>query len=1035
VRMGEQDHALLMTMHHIVSDALSMGVVVREMTALYAAYSAGQESPLAELPVQYADYAAWQRSWLKEEALEEQVEYWKRELEGVRPLEMPVDRALGPETTARSGIVGFSLGKEASVRLKELSRREEATIFMTLMAGLQVLLYRYSGQENFAVGTPIAGRNEVETEGLIGFFVNTLVLGAAVEEGLSFRQVLRRMREKTLGAYGHQDIPFERLVDVLRVERNVNRTPLFQAVLAFQNEGLRAELDLGGVRLESLSAGGGLAAKFELLLSVRDGGERLSGSMQYYADLWDEATMQTMMRRLEHLLEEVSGNAEQSIDGIMLMSEAERREVEHGWRGWIGGEARERERDEETLVELVRERARSVAERCAVVGVAGEELSYGELERRSSRVGRKLRDEGVKAGAVVGIGLRGMGNFLVGALGVWKAGGVIMPLEAGEAESRRRLMLGEAEVKWAVAEESWAQELEGVGVKVLKLDEEGGEEECEEDARIEANEGVRGRSGEVACVLYRSSRMGRPESIWINHGTLCGQGAVSAGEEDRVGLSLRFDQEASGLEMFRVLAAGGCVVEIGRGSGMSPRRVAGLLRDQRVKVWWAEPGLLERVAKEFPWALKRVERIVCEEEDEEAQKKLVEVLPQEVAERVYGVYGTVEMGGVGMLYSLPGSRVGAGGGGVRRMEMKQVAAGKRIYLLDSELREVPEGVVGEICVGGEEQAWGYGGRERTAEHWVPDPMSVEERGARLYRSGDYGRKRKDGSVERVGRRDRRSVVSGVRVYEEEIEAALRKREEVGEVAVAIDEGGSKSNGNKDNGRSGKKRVRITAWVVKSGQGSQENGRLSEELLQGLKRELLKVMIPEKLVEVEKLPRTERGAVNRRALLRLLVEEEAEKREYVGPGTAEEEKLVQVWEQTLNRRPIGVHDNFFDIGGDSLLATQLLARTDEAFQVEMPLRRLFEAPTIAQLAPVVAQLKAAGGRKKPPLERVSREGELQLSFAQQRLWFVMQMLPGNTSYHIPMGLRLRGELNLEALKKGIREIVRRHEALRTRFEAV
>ena len=485
VRLGEEEHALLMTMHHIVSDGVSMGVVVREMTELYAAYREGREPGLAELPVQYADYAAWQRSWLKEEVLEEQAGYWKRELEGVEALDMPVDRALGAETTLRSGSSGFRLGKETSARLKELSRREEATIFMTLMAGFQVLLYRYSGQENFAVGTPITGRNEVETEGLVGFFVNTLVLGAQVGEGRSFLEVLRRVKEKTLGAYVHQDIPFERLVDAMQVERNVNRTPLFQAVLAFENEGLGGELKLGGgVRVEGLNGGGGgIAAKFELLLSVRDMGEQLAGGMEYFADVWDEGTINRMMRRMEHLLEEVVEEAGQCIDGIGLMSEAEEGEVvEMGRRGWRGrgGEASKEERDgERRLAELVRGHARDGRERIAVVGGDGEGLSYGELERESNRVGRRLRGEGVKEGRVVGICVEGMSKWVTAAVGVMKAGGAFVPLEVGGVESRRRQVVREAGVEWVVTEEGREGELAGLGVKVLKLDEEGEEEGVE----------------------------------------------------------------------------------------------------------------------------------------------------------------------------------------------------------------------------------------------------------------------------------------------------------------------------------------------------------------------------------------------------------------------------------------------------------------------------------------------------------------------------------------------------------------------------
>src|SRR5437660_1689198 len=398
--------------------------------------------------------------------------------------------------------------------------------------------------------------------------------------------------------------------------------------------------------------------------------------------------MQRMMRRLEQLLEEVGKNGEQSIEGIALLRESEQREVESGWSRWSGGEVEGGE--EGTLVELVRGHARRGWERSAVVGAEGRELSYGELERRSNRMGRRLRDEGVKAGTVVGICVVGMEEWVIAGLGVLKAGGVFVPLEVGEVESRRRLVVADAGIEWVITEEEEReQEWTGWGVKVLKLDGEGEGENGEEEG-VEENAGGRGRDGrermgELACVLYRSSGLGRPESIWINQRALCGPGVVNVGGQDCVAMKLGFEGETGGLEMFRVLAAGGCVVELRRQPGLAPRKLAGVLRDEGVTVWWAESGLLEKVGGEFPWSLKSVRQVMCEE-GIEVVGELLAVLPEEVVKRVYGAYGAVEMGGGGVLYPLCGMR--AGGGARGRMEMEQVARGKRIYLLDSELRGV-----------------------------------------------------------------------------------------------------------------------------------------------------------------------------------------------------------------------------------------------------------------------------------------------------------------------------------------------------------
>ncbi len=526
----------------------------------------------------------------------------------------------------------------------------------------------------------------------------------------------------------------------------------------------------------------------------------------------------------------------------------------------------------------------------------------------------------------------------------------------------------------------------------------------------------------VACVMYRSGRRGNPESIWLNQRMLCGTGALRVGEEDRVALRLSVEEEAGVLELLRVIAAGGCVLEMSKALVRAPRKMAEMLEEQGSTVVWGKGAELERLGREFAESLEQVRAVVCVE-GWEGQRWAAEALPEELLERVYGTYGTVETGGAGVLYGLREMRGNGERAGIR---MNGVAAGKRVYVLDGEMRGVPEGLVGEIYIGGEEQGLWRGDGEETAWSWVPDQWS-ERAGARLYRTGDLGRRRKDGVLEHVGRKDRQAMVGGVRVHEEEIEAVLRKTAGVAEAAVVIG-----VNGNKDGKLTG--RTEITAWVERSDKITSQNGFFVEELLKEMKRELPEAMVPQRVIEVEEWPRRKGGEIDRGALARKLVQAAGET-EYTPARTEEEARLVGIWEETLEKKPIGVHDSFFSIGGDSLLATQLVARMSAALEVELPLRRLFELPTIAQLAPVVTELKQKGGWRKPPIQKISRDGELELSFAQQRLWFLMQVMPGNTSYNIPMALRMRGELDLEALKRSIREIVRRHEVLRTRFETV
>ncbi len=691
------------------------------------------------------------------------------------------------------------------------------------------------------------------------------------------------------------------------------------------------------------------------------------GSMQYYAELFDESTMKVMMERLERVLEEVAEKPEQRIDGIELLRKEEREQVRSTWRG-----EEVKSRGVETLGELVRMHAEQRSGSVAVVGSDGRELSYQELEEESSRVGKRLRREGVREGGIVGISVEGAREWVIAAVGVLKAGGAFVGLECGDPERRRRRLLEETGAEWVITEQRESWEEEGGREKVLTVEElveglksEEKEEKGEgEEGREEEKEEIGG--GSLGCVVYRSGRKGKVERIWINQRTLIGKGAVKVGEGERVAMRVGMEEEGS-LEVMRVIAGGGCVVEVRKGAGVAPRRMAELLSEQGSRVVWGKAGELERLAREFPEALEGVRVMVCEE-GWRGQKWLAETLGEEVLERVYGGYGMAEAGGVGLLYPLRELR--GEGGEWRRMRMEEVVGGKKIHLLDGEMREVGEGVVGEIYVGGEEQAWGNGEAEETAEKWVPDPWS-ERAGGRLYRTGDLGRLRgKEGSkeeiVEYVGRRDRRRVVEGVRVYEEEIEKALRGADGVEEARVVI------SQGSQGGGKGNRGEARITGWVKRSGEGGKETetetGKLKlelEKLVEGLKEKLPGRMIPEKLVEVEEWPRRRNGEINEEALQRRLEETEGVK-EYTPAGSEEEEKLVQVWEETLEKKPIGVHDNFFNIGGNSLLATQVVARMSGALEVELPLRRLFESPTIAQLAPVIVSLRDKPDEQAPDI---------------------------------------------------------------------
>jgi non-ribosomal peptide synthetase component F/NRPS condensation-like uncharacterized protein/acyl carrier protein len=1041
LRLAEQEHVLLLTMHHIISDGWSIRVLMREVSALYQAFVSGKPSPLPELAIQYADYSAWQRSWLAGEVLEGQLKYWKRQLGGVAVLDLPTDHERPKIPTQRGSSFAVRLPAELTRKVKELSQREGVTLYMTLLAAYQTLLHRYSGQADIAVGTPIAGRMRKETENLIGFFVNTLVMRTKLGGNPGFREVLRQVKEATLGAYAHQDVPFEKLVDELQPDRSSGRTPLFQVMFALQNAPVSA-LDLGATKLEPFRIQS-TTAKFEFVFSLGEVGEELVGVMEYNTDLYERETAEGMMERYEELLRGVVEDSGRGIEEYGVLSGEEREEMKRGY--WVGVEKGGRE-EEGGRFKSVMEKVRGWAEKDGGAREAlvteGRVVSYGELEGESNRLGRYLRRKmGLKRGDRVGLREGGGWETMVGVLGVLKAGGVVVPVEREEGMERVKRMAEDAGMRMMVAGGEWKREQEGLaefgGVEWVVVGGGAGREgEGEEGWRKESEEVVEGmeevEEEEEAMVLYRSGGSGRPEGIKVGHGWLVGErfekeaGGLDGGE--RVGMKVSFGGESGCVESLRALSVGACVVDVGGGVGESPRKLAKVVKEERVEVLWTSGGMVERLGREFPWALKKVKWVVCEEGMEE-MAGLGERVSGEVLERVMGCYGGSEVGGGRVRYGVKGLGDGASGVGVVVVEMEHVGKGTRVYLLDEGMEPVGEGMVGEIYIGGEGMGLGYEGRGgRTAERYVPDPWSGGSGGSgggrRLYRTGDRGRRRRDGKVEYRGRVDRRVMVGGRRVEGEEIEGQLREHSGLKEAVVTV------------RGEVVGQEEKLAVWAV----GVEGAGVVGAEVREYLREKLGEGMVPERVTMVGEIARNEdgEGGVDYGALGRLL--RGGGEAEYVAPGNEVEERVAEIWRETLGLERVGVKDNFFQVGGHSLLATQVVARMSSGFGVEIALRRLFESPTIAELAVIVqkqvADAEAAGERKaeEAPMVRVSREGVLPPSYAQQRLWFLDQLVPGSASYNIVGALRVSGPLDKGALNQSLQELVRRHEVIRTRLEA-
>ncbi len=933
VRLAPNDHALLLTMHHIISDGWSLSLLYKELAQIYEAYLVGQSSPLPELGIQYADFSLWQREWMQGEVLAEQLAYWREQLQAVPPvLALPTDYPR-PATQSHQGqSVSFVLDRELTQAVKTLSRKNNATVFMTLLTVFQVLLYRYSGQSDIVVGTPIAGRNREEIESLIGFFVNTLVMRARVRGELSFEQLLEQVKEVALGAYAHQDVPFEKLVEELHVERSLSYAPLFQVLFLLQNLPERA-LEFGGLQMREMQLDG-QTVKFDLTLALKERNEELKGSIDYNIDLFTHETVERMTRHFEVALRAIVADPSQRVGEVELLSAAERRQ--------LLAEFNEAETDYSSWRSTIHEQFEAQVERTPeAIAVRDEvqELSYRELNRRANQVAHYLRRQGVGPEVLVGVLVRRRVELLVGLLGVLKAGGAYVPLDAAYPEERLRFMMADTGMRVLLSEESLRERVSWSEVRVVSLDGEA--------AAIAGESGQNPASGveteHLAYVIYTSGSTGRPKGVAIAHRSATvflrwAQATFSAAELQGMLASTSICFDLSVFELFAPLSSGGCV-----------RLAENAL---------ALPELRGREAVSLvntvPSALAELLRVGGLPASVKAVNLAGEALPQALVEQIYeqsrvavvrNLYGPSEATTYSTWTAVErGAEVTIG----------RPVTGTQVYVLDERQQLAPVGVSGELYIGGEGLARGYLGRAAvTAEKFVPHPYSVEA-GARLYRTGDVGRYRADGEIEYQGRRDQQVKVRGYRIELGEIEAVLRQSEAIREAVVTVreDEPGEK---------------RLVAYVVGKREWS------VRELREWLKEQLPEYMVPAVFVGLAELPLTANGKVDRKALPAPDGARPSLTEGYVAPRTPIEEQVAGIWSEVLKVKRVGVYDNFFDLGGHSLLATQVLSKLRKNLLVEVQLRSLFSDPTVAGLSDRVAEAQLSGSQNRPAaISRLSRE---------------------------------------------------------------
>ncbi|MBW3571291.1 MAG: amino acid adenylation domain-containing protein, partial [Gemmatimonadetes bacterium] len=992
VRMADDEHVLVLSMHHIVSDGWSVGVLLHEVSALYAAFSRGAPSPLPELKIQYPDYAAWQRRHLGGAALDGQLAYWRERLAGAPALlELPVDRPRPASRGHRGAREAAVLPAELVERLRALAGAEGCTLYMVLLAAFDVLLSRWSGQDDVVVGSPVAGRTREDVEPLIGFFVNTLAVRTELGGAPTFRELLARVREATLGAMQHQDLPFEKLVDELKVERTLGHAPVFQALFALQNFEVGA-FDLGGLHAEPIPLHTG-ASKNDLALYGIEVPEGLGCTLVYNPDLFDAATVRRMLEHFRTLLEGAAADPSRRVAGLEMLADGERAQVVEGWnrtgRAYAGPAV---------LHRMVEAQAAATPHAPAVAGEDGA-LTYAGLDARANQVARRLRAMGVGAEDRVAVCLERGAETVAALLGVLKAGAAYVAVDPKDPAERAAWLLEDSGARAVVTRAGVP--LPPHHAATLWMDAAALADESPEpvDAGVAPEQ--------AAYVVYTSGSTGRPKGVVVEHRSICNyvRGILAHLEEvpcRSFATVSTFAADLGNTVIFPALCSGGVLHVVGAERAVDPDGFAAYVQSHGIDCLKIVPSHLAALMGGADPAAALPKRLLVLGGEASRAEWVEGIRALAPALRVMNHYGPTETT-VGVL-TLPVEE----SAGRDTLPLGRPLPNVRVYVLDPSMRPVPVGVPGELYVGGAQVARGYLRRPGlTAERFVPSPFAERDR---LYRTGDRVRWLADGTVEFLGRADDQVKIRGFRVEPGEVASAVHAHPRVREAAVVVREDAPGDR-------------RLVAYFA--------GDATPAELRAWLRARLPEAMVPAAFVAVESIPLTRNGKVDRRALPVPEARDDADG--YVEPRTPTEEVLAEIWGELLKTERVGAEDGFFERGGHSLLGIRMVARVRAAFGVEVPLRALFESATLTAFA---ARIDAARGQPlaaTPRMQAVERGRALPLSFAQQRLWFIQQLDPASTSYNVPYTLRLRGALEARALERALGLVVGRHEALRTRIE--
>ncbi|NQF16348.1 amino acid adenylation domain-containing protein [Brevibacillus sp. HB1.3] len=1012
-KISEWESVILFVEHHLIHDGWSFRKFLKELFTLYSAYLENKPSPLAELPIQFADYCVWQNELFKRGKENKQLTYWKNLLEGANGvLELPTDRPRPVNQTFHGNMFTQLIPEELYLQLRDYCMKTNTTLFMVMMAAFQTLLHRYSNQEDIIVGSGIANRRWKDTEELIGMFVNNIVIRQQFTDNMTFRDVLQDVKRSALEAYENQEIPFDQVVDALKLKRDQSRNPLFQVMFSFQDAKV-THLPVSNLNIQLTEGISNGSAKFDINVVVTNHEELASslltkdeyGSIsldwEYNTDLYDESTMRRMFQHYIELLKSVLTHSERTLHSMPMLTASEQSQILQEWNDTAIDFD-----DQKTLHQIFEEQAARTPERMAVV-FGNEQWTYRQINNRANFLASKLRNLGVKPDTLVGLMSERSPDMMIGILAILKAGGAYMPMDTAAPKERLSYILQDSNTKVVVMQEKFRTAIDFNG-PVLLLE----ENRSDLDVECENLESV-SHSKNLAYVIYTSGSTGAPKGVMIEHRSVVNRmnwmvHRYPMNEHDTILQKTPYCFDVSVTELVLWFFTGSKLCFLAPQAEKDPEAIVKTVAQHQITYIHFVPSMLSIF-------LDHIENVDCAEEIKTLQRVYTtgEALSTEQVQRFHRLIGQRNQTTLTNLYGPTETTIEVTYYDCQA-DSEVIPIGKpmdniQAYILNREGDLQPIGVMGELVIGGIGLARGYIGKpELTAERFVPNPFG--KRSERLYKTGDYARWMADGNIEYIGRMDNQVKIRGYRIELGEIEAVMRKQQGAGEVAIIAHE---YEPGDK----------RLIAYYS----GASE----VETLKSHLQKQLPPYMIPSYFVRVEEMPLTSSGKLDRKALL--LPEIHIISHHYTAPRNSTEELLAHIWSEILKVNQMGVFDSFFELGGHSLLATQVVSRIREVFGQHPPLRAIFDCPTIEGLAKRITELRQ--GEKMVPLPallQVDRTEPIPLSFAQHRLWFFDQLEPGSNVYNIPYVWRLSGSWDVAGLEKGLNQLIERHEMLRTVF---